>query len=84
MHRRPHPGRVGWDESTVGCWATRTIGAKAIRAGAILRDGGCSFPGCDRHHQIVHRQGYTADVRPDGMHWDLTPGRMPGHQTVAA
>jgi hypothetical protein len=90
------------------------LATKAIRAAAILRGGGCSFPGCDRppgfcethhvqpwwtgghtslvnsallcgrHHQIVHRQGYTADVRPDGVHWYLTPGLMQGHQTAAA
>jgi hypothetical protein len=90
------------------------LATKAIRAAAILRDGGCCFPGCDRppgfcethhirpwwtgghtslansallcsrHHQIVHRQGYTAAVTPDGVHWDLTPGRMPGHHTAAA
>lgn len=90
------------------------LATKTIRAAAILRDRGCTFPGCDRppgfcethhiqpwwtggetslinsallcsrHHQIVHRQGYTADVRPDGVHWDLTPGLMHGHHTAAA
>jgi hypothetical protein len=90
------------------------LATKAIRAAAILRDGGCSFPGCDRppgfcethhiqpwwtggqtslvnsallcgrHHQIVHRQGYTARVYLDRVVWDLTPGRMPGHHTAAA
>jgi len=90
------------------------LATKAIRAAAILRDGGCSFPGCDRppgfcethhiqpwwtggqtslvnsallcgrHHQLVHRQGYTARVYLDRVVWDLTPGLMPGHHTAAA
>ncbi|MBB2894406.1 DUF222 domain-containing protein [Flexivirga oryzae] len=33
---------------------------------------------CRRHHQIVHRHGYTATVTSDGVHWDLTEGAMPG------
>ncbi|MBB2890684.1 HNH endonuclease signature motif containing protein [Flexivirga oryzae] len=33
---------------------------------------------CRRHHQIVHRHGYTATITSDGVHWDLTEGAMPG------
>ncbi|MBB2891102.1 HNH endonuclease signature motif containing protein [Flexivirga oryzae] len=33
---------------------------------------------CRRHHQIVHRHGYTATITSDGVHWDLTDGAMPG------
>ncbi|MBB2892643.1 DUF222 domain-containing protein [Flexivirga oryzae] len=33
---------------------------------------------CRRHHQIVHRHGYTATITADGVHWDLTDGAMPG------
>lgn len=90
------------------------LATKAIRAAVILRDGGCTFPGCDRppgfceihhvrpwsaggetslsnstllcgrHHQTVHRHGYTADIQPDRVLWDLTPGRIPGHQSASA
>lgn len=108
------PAVLGGPSQPLDVGRRERLATKAIRAGAILRDGGCTFPGCDRppgfcevhhvrpwwaggetslansamlcsrHHQIVHRQGYTADVRPGGVNWDLTPGRMPGHHTAAA
>jgi hypothetical protein len=86
---------------------------KGLRAAVVIRDRGCTFPGCDRppgfcevhhvtpwwaggttsltnsamlccrHHQIVHRRGYTATVTTTGVDWDLTPGRMPGRATSA-
>ncbi|NNG38903.1 DUF222 domain-containing protein [Flexivirga sp. ID2601S] len=87
---------------------------KGLRAAVLIRDGGRTFPGCDRppgfcevhhvtpwwaggttsltnsamlccrHHQEVHRHGFMAQVRPDGVTWDLTEGRMPGHAHAAA
>jgi hypothetical protein len=108
------PAVLGGPSRPLDVGRRERLATKAIRAGAILRDGGCSFPGCDRppgfcevhhvrpwwsggetslnnsallcgrHHQIVHRQGYLADVQPDGVCWDVTPGRMPGHHTAAA
>ena len=29
---------------------------------------------CGRHHTIVHKKGYHAQLTHDGVHWDLTPG----------
>ncbi|WP_446665347.1 DUF222 domain-containing protein [Flexivirga sp. B27] len=108
------PAVLGGPSQPLDVGRRERLATKAIRAAVILRDGGCTFPGCDRppgfcevhhvvpwwagghtsladsallcgrHHQTVHRRGYTADIRPDGVHWDLTPGRMPGHSTAAA
>ncbi|WP_460599994.1 HNH endonuclease signature motif containing protein [Flexivirga lutea] len=108
------PAVLGGPSAPLDVGRRERLATKAIRAAVILRDGGCSFPGCDRppgfcevhhvrpwwaggetsltnsallccrHHQVVHRQGYTAVVELDGVRWDLTPGRMPGHHTAAA
>lgn len=108
------PAVLGGPSAPLDVGRRERLATKAIRAAVILRDGGCSFPGCDRppgfcevhhvrpwwaggetsltnsallccrHHQIVHRQGYTAIVGLDGVRWDLTRGRMPGHHTAAA
>jgi hypothetical protein len=29
---------------------------------------------CNRHHHVVHRDRTTAQITPDGVHWDTTPG----------
>ncbi|GGB33535.1 hypothetical protein GCM10011492_25200 [Flexivirga endophytica] len=108
------PAVLGGPSAPLDVGRRERLATKAIRAAVILRDGGCSFPGCDRppgfcevhhvrpwwaggetslansamlcgrHHQTVHRKGYTADIQPDRVHWDLTPGLMPGHRTAAA
>lgn len=38
---------------------------------------------CPRHHTVVHRDGYTAQVSDTHVDWDLRPGRMPGHSRAA-
>ncbi|WP_446663487.1 DUF222 domain-containing protein [Flexivirga sp. B27] len=108
------PAVLGGPSAPLDVGRRERLATKAIRAACILRDGGCTFPGCDRppgfcevhhvvpwwagghtslagsallcgrHHQTVHRKGYMADIRPDGVHWDLTPDRMPGHAAGAA
>ncbi|WP_446665620.1 DUF222 domain-containing protein [Flexivirga sp. B27] len=108
------PAVLGGPSAPLDVGRRERLATKAIRAAAILRDQGCTFPGCDRppgfcevhhvvpwwagghtsladsallcgrHHQTVHRQGYMADIQPDGVTWDLTPGRMPGHGSTAA
>jgi hypothetical protein len=42
--------------------------------GETVEDNGTLL--CKRHHSVVHSQGYLARVTPDGVVWDLTPGRM--------
>ncbi|HWC24543.1 MAG TPA: HNH endonuclease signature motif containing protein, partial [Flexivirga sp.] len=108
------PAVLGGPSQPLDVGRRERLATKAIRAAVILRDGGCTFPGCDRppgfcevhhvtpwwaggdtsladsallcgrHHQTVHRQGYTAQVLPGRVEWDLTPGRMPGHHNTAA
>ncbi|GAB3494249.1 HNH endonuclease signature motif containing protein [Flexivirga lutea] len=108
------PAVLGGPSKPLDVGRRERLATKAIRAAVILRDRGCSFPGCDRppgfcevhhvrpwwaggktslansallccrHHQTVHRQGYTALVHPDRVEWCLTPGLLPGHQTTAA
>ncbi|HWC21497.1 MAG TPA: DUF222 domain-containing protein [Flexivirga sp.] len=108
------PAVLGGPSQPLDVGRRERLATKAIRAAVILRDGGCTFPGCDRppgfceihhitpwwaggdtsladsallcgrHHHTVHRQGYTAQVLPDRVEWDLTPGRMPGHHNTAA
>ena len=29
---------------------------------------------CNRHHHVVHRDRLTAEITPDGVEWDPTPG----------
>ncbi|MGN6414207.1 DUF222 domain-containing protein [Flexivirga sp.] len=108
------PAVLGGPSAPLDVGRRERLATRAIRAAVILRDRGCTFPGCDRppgfcevhhvtpwwagghtcltdsallcgrHHHTVHRQGYMAEVRPDGVHWILTPGLMPGHHTAAA
>lgn len=73
---------------------TKRLATAAQRAAIAIRDGGCTYPGCDapmawcivhhiihwadggptdlsnlaalcpRHHRVVHRRGFTADIAP--------------------
>ncbi|WP_265445686.1 HNH endonuclease signature motif containing protein [Flexivirga meconopsidis] len=108
------PAVLGGPSQPLDVGRRERLVTKGLRAAVLIRDGGCTFPGCDRppgfcevhhvtpwwaggttsltnsamlccrHHQEVHRRGFTARVRPDGVTWDLTEGRMPGHTHAAA
>ncbi|NNG41285.1 DUF222 domain-containing protein [Flexivirga sp. ID2601S] len=108
------PAVLGGPSQPLDVGRRERLVTKGLRAAVVIRDGGCTFPGCDRppgfcevhhvrpwwaggetsltnsamlccrHHHEVHRHGFMAHVRPDGVTWDLTPGRMPGHAHVAA
>ncbi|NNG38748.1 DUF222 domain-containing protein [Flexivirga sp. ID2601S] len=108
------PAVLGGPSQPMDVGRRERLVTKGLRAAVVIRDGGCTFPGCDRppgfcevhhvrpwwaggetsltnsailccrHHQEVHRHGFMAHVRPDGVTWDLTPGRMPGHAHTAA
>ncbi|NNG40347.1 DUF222 domain-containing protein [Flexivirga sp. ID2601S] len=108
------PAVLGGPSQPMDVGRRERLVTKGLRAAVVIRDGGCTFPGCDRppgfcevhhvrpwwaggetsltnsailccrHHQEVHRHGFMAHVRPDGVTWDLTPGRMPGHAHAAA
>ncbi|WP_265446916.1 HNH endonuclease signature motif containing protein [Flexivirga meconopsidis] len=108
------PAVLGGPSQPLDVGRRERLVTKGLRAAVVIRDGGCTFPGCDRppgfcevhhvtpwwaggetsltnsamlccrHHQEVHRHGLMARVRPDGVTWDLTPGRMPGHAHAAA
>ncbi|WP_265442561.1 HNH endonuclease signature motif containing protein [Flexivirga meconopsidis] len=108
------PAVLGGPSQPLDVGRRERLVTKGLRAAVLIRDGGCTFPGCDRppgfcevhhvtpwwaggttsltnsamlccrHHQEVHRRGFTAQVRPDGVTWDLIPGRMPGRNRAAA
>ncbi|NNG38529.1 DUF222 domain-containing protein [Flexivirga sp. ID2601S] len=108
------PAVLGGPSQPLDVGRRERLVTKGLRAAVVIRDGGCTFPGCDRppgfcevhhvipwwaggetsltnsamlccrHHQEVHRHGFMAQVRPDGVTWDLTPGRMPSHTHAAA
>ncbi|WP_265445459.1 HNH endonuclease signature motif containing protein [Flexivirga meconopsidis] len=108
------PAVLGGPSQPLDVGRRERLVTKGLRAAVLIRDGGCTFPGCDRppgfcevhhvipwwaggetsitnsamlccrHHQEVHRRGFTARVRADGVIWDLTDGRMPGHAHSAA
>jgi hypothetical protein len=108
------PAVLGGPSQPLDVGRRERLVTKGLRAAVVIRDNGCTFPGCDRppgfcevhhvtpwwaggetsltnsamlccrHHQEVHRRGFTAQVRPDGVTWDLTDGRMPGHTHAAA
>ncbi|WP_265448099.1 HNH endonuclease signature motif containing protein [Flexivirga meconopsidis] len=108
------PAVLGGPSQPLDVGRRERLVTKGLRAAVLIRDGRCTFPGCDRppgfcevhhvtpwwaggetsltnsamlccrHHQEVHRRGYTAQVRPDGVTWDLTEGRMAGHSRTAA
>ncbi|WP_265442411.1 HNH endonuclease signature motif containing protein, partial [Flexivirga meconopsidis] len=108
------PAVLGGPSQPLDVGRRERLVTKGLRAAVVIRDNGCTFPGCDRppgfcevhhvtpwwaggttsltnsamlccrHHQEVHRHGYTAQVRADGVTWDLTDGRMPGHAHAAA
>ncbi|NNG38178.1 DUF222 domain-containing protein [Flexivirga sp. ID2601S] len=108
------PAVLGGPSQPMDVGRRERLVTKGLRAAVVIRDGGCTFPGCDRppgfcevhhvipwwaggetslpnsamlccrHHQEVHRHGFMAQVGPDGVTWDLTPGRMPGHAHAAA
>ncbi|WP_265442950.1 HNH endonuclease signature motif containing protein [Flexivirga meconopsidis] len=108
------PAVLGGPSQPLDVGRRERLVTKGLRAAVLIRDGGCTFPGCDRppgfcevhhvtpwwaggttsltnsamlccrHHQEVHRHGYTAAVTNTGVTWDLTEGRMPGHAHAAA
>ncbi|NNG38249.1 DUF222 domain-containing protein [Flexivirga sp. ID2601S] len=108
------PAVLGGPSQPMDVGRRERLVTKGLRAAVLIRDGGCTFPGCDRppgfcevhhvipwwaggetsltnsamlccrHHQEVHRRGFMARVGPDGVTWELTPGRMPSHTHAAA
>lgn len=100
------PAVLGTDSEPLDVGRSKRLVTGGLRTAVILRDRGCTFPGCDRppqfceahhvrpwwaggstslrnsallcsrHHQTVHRHGYTAAVSADAVTWDLTPGRI--------
>lgn len=103
------PVVLGGPSQPVDVGRRERLVTKGLRAAVVIRDHGCTFPGCDRppgfceihhvipwwagghtslansamlcrrHHQTVHRHGYTATTTASGVVWDLTPGRMHHH-----
>lgn len=44
----------------------RYTAPRALFRQVAARDGGCRFPGCDRHHHLVHQQHLDLKLLPSG------------------
>lgn len=63
------PAVLGGDGQVLNLGASRRLFTGAVRRALVLRDGGCTFPGCDRparwcegHHRIPWSEGGETSV----------------------